>query len=221
MKIISKFKDYYDWCASKWGIDPNIIYERHASWTDHHLHTWYDKMKLVSKPTMQWTNSNPFKPEFNFETSVRTFELHICDVVYIGSYFNGSFYFDEQLSGPLRVKKLNPWLRNTYTEERSVKFQGAATHQYKTYHLHLKPSKLNQEFGCPLILKYNTKLYKNPILKEFGMASILPAEELFLKLTTWLTPLDKIGPDSRTDEQKRSGHGLDQEAFRNTGHRIK
>lgn len=28
MKIISKYKDYYDWCQSIFGIDDNIVLDR-------------------------------------------------------------------------------------------------------------------------------------------------------------------------------------------------
>lgn len=67
MRILSKYKDFYDFLSGLYGIDDKIILDR----------------RHFSKPT--------YVPDKN------AFCLHICGIVYEGVYTNGKFYWCKNL----------------------------------------------------------------------------------------------------------------------------
>lgn len=77
MKLISNFKDYYDFLISKYGIDEKCIYERVCS-TEHNDSKWY--------------KSGVYNPNFNLEI-YKPFRINFCGKTYFGHYYNGKIYY--------------------------------------------------------------------------------------------------------------------------------
>lgn len=204
MVLISKFKDYYDYLIHQYGKDPNIVWTRKAS------------------------NTNIFKHE-----SDRRYFIHvyICGYVYDGIYDNGKFYYGEDL---LKFNDSDTEHRISYilSKRSDLKKESIVCVKYKTIHrvqsiyLSTKPYKdiynTNKEHKSPICIYYRdglsfdglyqNRMYENVAtdinLSEIGFAKVLPAQEIYLKLVDWLTPVDEV-VDTRTNEEKILTNGFD------------
>lgn len=207
MKIISNFKDSYDYLQGTYGIDPKAVYERICSTEE------------IQNGKRSWVKSGIYKPNHitdkgrelaygeTYENNLYEYILAICGTLYCVYYHKGIFYHGEAVE-VLREKKLG--------EHQT--FYGASHNKY----LHLHPTDLNEKENCPVILvdtnSYDRKLYANvlnPKLTDFSIAAIIPAEQLWIKITNFLLREIKID-DKRTDKQKIVGKGFDHKtSFRN------
>src|ERR1019366_5578082 len=79
MKIISKYKDYYDYLQGVYGVDEKIIYER------------IDGKKSLYKPV--------FTPN-----KLETFVFAICGYIYVVNIYNGKFYFGQDVKIIMKVR---------------------------------------------------------------------------------------------------------------------
>lgn len=68
MKILSKYKDYYDWEVSRFGIDDKMVLDRRQGFTDNEMaYENYDVIKIA-----------------------------ICDFLYSGIYLNGKVLWEDE-----------------------------------------------------------------------------------------------------------------------------
>ena len=203
MKIISKYKDYYDYLSGIYGIDDKIV-----------------------------LNRTEFFPVNEFSTKIVTFYIagYSLDGYYDSQ--NNRWYFGEDLIAldPKPNIKKSKWERRIQINPRRYKYINKNRErcvsilfptQNKYYHAYpdliKDPNKINQKYGCPIMCSSGIPddYIKFPILKDTGIASVLPAEKIYLMLIEWLAPKENI-VDNRTNIEKILSAGFDTKtSFRN------
>ncbi len=187
MKIISKFKDYYDYLQGVYGIDELLVLDR--------------------------TEFTPIPYEPSQNTIV---DIYICDFKISGIYVKDKFLYGKE------------WHAHN-TKDKLPRYQGKMKHfsrphaEYKNeYEPVLTENKINTFFDCPILIgqnfaynpryhMYDRSYFKNPILKEYNIQSILPAEEIWKMLSTWLGKQkdSKIKQQPLTDKELIVSNGFD------------
>ncbi len=197
MKIISKYKDYYDYLTGIYGIDEKLILDR----TEFHI-TQYRK-----------------------DNTMITF--YICGYRIDGLYRGGKFYYGDDLSQFEERKKSRwfKWVTDSksfYSIQTSNSFKGEYSSLLKEPTFDREG--LNDKLGCPILIidvfgKHQVKdikVSKFPILKDYGFQSVLAPDKLYQMLYDFLSKAKDI-PDTQTDKQKIIGKGFDyKHSFRNT-----
>lgn len=212
MKLISKYKDYYDYLTGIYGIDKKLV---------------LDRTKFISIKDISFT-----------ERDKVTF--YICGFKIEGFHLNGQFYYLDELKQ--FAKPIDKWDRywggvdeNQYSiivsslNNKSEYFQSTVI---------IDENKINEQVNCPILIKRQNGLllgkikiksrYSSfsrtedihldpfPILKEFNIQSVFTPEQLYLMLYNWLSKTKDI-PNNLTDKEKIVGHGFDlKHSFRNT-----
>lgn len=186
MKIISNFKDYYDFIQGKYGIDTKVVYERIPE----------------TKTDSKWWKSGIYVPGFrNIPDGYYFHMIAFCGTLYAIWYNRGKFYIGDEIeslhSDMIRTDK------TTYAGDR----------EYLQYHG--KPTTANYIAQCPVALvnrywgdKDFTVRDKNPKLSDFNFAKVVPPEEAYLKIYNFLIE-EPVIKDNRTDVEKVVSHGFD------------
>ena len=194
MKIISKYKDYYDYLVSKYGIDNKIILDRRDG--------------FVLK------NIRPIE-----KGSYRVYNLHICGVQYDVVVSSKKEWFvteEEKRALELRIRKAKG-IKNQYWgwgRDNDTKFYV----EHDLVEILPTPSEKNDRYNCPVILGARTGSGDEyPRLKDFKMTRILPPDEIYQKINAWLSERnEKKIVDNRTDIEKVQSAGFDKiTSFRN------
>lgn len=201
MKIISKFKDYYDFLQGIYGIDEKIIYERHCE----HKHTGSDRWEKggVYKPLHISLKERHDGPDF--------LPIAVCGIIHCVYYYKGKFYFGKE------VEQLSPLVKALFGARSSFDIPREAVYVNK---YHLTSTKLNEQENCPVLLTdhYGDELHaiiKNPKLADFGFASYIDPKVLYLQVSNFLSR-EKPIVDKRTNVEKIISHGFDKKtSFRN------
>lgn len=202
MKIISKYKDYYDYLAGIYGEDPLVILDRR-------------------------TGSKPFT--FSEMDKVR---LYVCDVYVEGLYKNGNFYYGkdvEQFEYVAPERNGRWWKRYRYRSETKAKEHYVITRdRYRIEQLTINvapvPTDVNTRLGVPVLLRnpfsgkddtYDISRYQEfPILRDLNLQSLIPPGQMWLMLTDFLSKKDPDN-DTRDNRQKILDAGFDlKESFR-------
>ncbi len=203
MKIISKYKDYYDYLQGIWGVDDKLVLDR--------------------------TKFTPF-PGPGQDYFIQTF--YICGWKIQGLWMKEKLLFGEELRPYCYPERTVPkqWQNSRWGRERmneiALNFVVNPPNTRKltiTNSILKAPFKLlkdspNDKEKCPILLgKYMGEYRHHPILKEYGLHKIYPAETLWLMLTEWLSrDLNKAFVDTRTDAEKLQSYGFDPKtSFRN------
>lgn len=205
MKIISGFKDYYDYLQGVYGVDEKIIYERHCRriWLE-------DKWKKVSV----------FKPHPGTH-SVSGYYLAICGVIYCAYKMEEDFHFGVSAED-LKAGKYAGYLKRMDKQERQsfekMIYNDSHTgwpnpkleHQNR---YHLTETTINEEENCPVVLlelgyKKFDPLFKNVKLYDFGINQIIKPHDIYIQISNFLSR-EKPVADNRTDVQKLTGKGFD------------
>lgn len=204
MKIVSNFKDYYDYVIGVYGIDPKAVYERIC------------ETEIEVKRKKEWVKSGLYKPiHLTTNTRVASYMIGFCGTIYCIYWMDGKFYFGReyygiarQFSGLAQSQKYRDWVYPQY---------------------HLTKTNVNDLFNCPVVVmrghlwrqdSYNIHQkwwaqVKNPRLSDFGFASKIPANTCFMELTNFLLKEKEI-VDNRTDKEKIVSKGFDlKSSFRN------
>lgn len=193
MKILSKYKDYYDYLQGVWGSDPKLVLDRRTE----ELHR---KEDLYSSP----------RP-FSSERKGKYVAIGINDKVYTGVYIfsEDKFYYGEELNELAESTGYNSWHDKKWMLKwRSDNYQVDENYvevvlgkdrfgRLESYDLNTQPITkigLNTRFNCPIVI-YNSQddfdrlknPYKFPILKELEFARVLPPEEVFREISDWLS----------------------------------
>lgn len=197
MLIISKEKDYYDYLSGIYGVEPNLVYDRRNSETR----------------------------ELDYADV-----LIICGKVYELYTVDGVTYFGEDLE-PLKVDSSQKrfYYHSDYVEEirknaNPVKLEGANKQRYYDYvwvckDVYDDPYDLNVKYDAPILLlslknylNDSSRNFLNPNLSKLNLGSLIPAEELYLMLTTWLgLRVERLKETTipTTDNQKIVNKGFD------------
>lgn len=186
MKIISKHKDYYDYIVGTYDRDEKIVYDRRG---DNEIHVYHKPSFYKSK----------YSPD---DWSCMVFS--IC-----GGYF------------PIVVKNNGEeyrWLPEHMPKSVRV-FNGtnnSELYAIKTFdRFYEKKSDLNTKYKQPVLLRsargYGDPYVCIPILAEWGFPKIIPANDMYNKIYSWISwSIDNPPiPNTQTDKEKVAAHGFD------------
>lgn len=204
MKIISKFKDYYDFLQGIYGIDEKLILDR-----------------------TNFINKFPYG-----ENAVVRF--FICGMVIEGLFRDGKFWYGKELeqfsdkkhhfwgkSGNYYFVKHDSnkmyggsdsrVLKSPMKFEDWISMQETIAYKNKT-----EPICPNDKYNCPIIVssyfrnscESNDGHEMNPILSEYQFHKVYSAEQIWRMLTEWLGREKQI-KEMRTDKEKILSNGFD------------
>lgn len=194
MKIISKYKDYYDYVAGIYGIDPKLILDRRDFTTT---------------------------PQYGLH-GVEKISLYICGNYLEGLRVGSNYYYGESLlqfgevnKSPFRFYRHHSQggrvvhiKTDQFIEEREYTY----TNSYEVS-IDTQSTNINRKQDCPILISHGYQTYlKFPILENLGVASVYSPEVMFQMLTDWLsnrlTERERV-IDSRSDIQKLESKGFD------------
>lgn len=187
MKIISKYKDYYDFIAGIYGIDSAIIYDRHFQKVSEKS---TEKVVIWEKASIENTVAERYFATWLFAICGKFYFIAKCDNQF---YFGGEGW--ELLPNIIQ-------LPTSYSCRKSDYSLGSGWH--------LKETDLNDKYGCPILLLKTPFMpkFKNPKLADYGFAKFIDAKDMFAIISTWLVKED-IVIDNRTDIEKLQNAGFD------------
>ncbi len=180
MKIISKYKDYYDWCVGKYGIDDKMILDRRKN--------YYPKVR-----------------EYENQNEVQEYKLAICGEIFEVSFYKGKSYHTkvelETLrkkthKGKLPYKRLPYWYNRGYWDS--------------LFDKNHKKTEANDKLGIPTLMKIGGDDWQGVLLNEFNVQKYIPAEEMYQKVYSWISSRKDVKiENNQTDKEKILSHGLD------------
>lgn len=210
MKIISKYKDYYDFLQGVNGIDEKIVLDR----TEFHV-----TEKLISEDSF--------------------FRFHICGYKIEGLYRKGKFLYGKELE-QYHIQKNRFFSKDNQDEYYCIKDSksyGGNTIDVLKEPKKLEDGKNPNEYlNCPILIEHTFGKYecesddyvynyswtrkrkynKFPILKDHEINKVFSAEEIWIILYNWLSK-EKTIENNQTDKEKIVSHGFDlKHSFRNT-----
>lgn len=195
MKILSKYKDYYDYLSGIWGEDPKLTLDRRE----------FDE------------------PEF-FSTHPQKIRLYICGQIIEGFWDGEKFYFGEALIkfGKVNDPSKHRWffVRESHDDTKYVSFEFKGNHEFartEHYNVNIEPcidtKNVNVKENCPILMgKYTDKYYRYPILSKMNVGSMLKPEVIYQMLIDWLSERNNKAenrPDTRNDVEKLLSKGFD------------
>ena len=183
MKIISKYKDYYDYLQGSFGIDNKVVLDR-------------------SKGTVLHINDlAPYE-----KGTYNRYQICICDYKWdVVVSYSKNVYIGDHIRIIATKGYKNGYYIPTGYREKAVVF------------IHERATDVNQKEKCPIVfINYGHNILF-PRLSDLKMASVYPAQELFIELYNWIVRFNNPEfPDKRTDIQKVESHGFDKKtSFRN------
>lgn len=208
MKIISKYKDYYDYLRGVYGEDPKLILDRRQSESLKPYPRFIQKYK--SEPTVEVP---------------RPFSVRIGTMIVDGVYYKDSFYYGKDL---LQFKYestyYDSYLRSHFPEhvdnENAMLFEfwfnvyinRLMILQTAPYIVHTLNPIAIEMLWLTGVKENPVRKYSYPILKDIGLASIITPHEIWIELTSYLgqlvtvnEPLVPIG----NDKIRIQSHGFD------------
>jgi hypothetical protein len=192
MKIISKYKDYYDYLVgSKFGLDDKVVLDRREG----------------------FVYKNPFS-----SNSIEIIKLAICDYLYYGIIYENNVYWGEER---LKfISKSSKLFINTDDNKYFLKREYLNYNRENSVFLDPIKTDININEDCPIVFVSgyrNQNLSKFPSLENFKLSKILPPEIIYVKIYNWLSKRNEFHfVDNRTDIQKLESAGFDKkESFRN------
>ncbi len=193
MKIISKYKDYYDYLQGIYGIDKVLVYDRRTT--------------------------DLIRHEKSLQDYIEPFEFHICNKKYTIYWYKNKFYHTPKELKILNKilfddgKETLCYVSNyyDYKKEDLLKF----------WNKNNGDSMVNKKFRIPILIesscgeifdeKDDKNRYSIPLLKSFQFHRWLSAEECFLNISAflgWLKDNPEI-PNKQTNKEKIVSHGFD------------
>lgn len=180
MKLITNFKDYYDFLIGKYGIDEKCVYER----------------------------TNKYNPNFKLEPlEYKAFRIHFCNTTYFGHYYRGKFYYGKDAENHIPKFIGNADIFGKIYRGQThdpLTWDGKKQYEY-SYNEKLNcPIVLNgshnyrQEFTGQLNVK----------LSDFGFGKVIEPEEAFIKISNFIMREKEI-PDNQSNKEKIVSHGFD------------
>lgn len=202
MKIISPFKDYYDYLMGIYGVDEKVVYERVCQ----------------SNSRSNWTKTGLYKVDSHLDCYGKyeptIYYLAICGRIYISIEHQGKFYFGiegyKQLKGYKCVSEA--------LDEESYLGYEKGDYWYNKFDnngiIDQAPTDINEKDNCPVILLNRYKRrefssqFKNVRLSDFGINQIISPHDMYIMISNFLSR-EKPIEDKRTNVEKIVGHGFD------------
>lgn len=193
MKIISNFKDYYDYLQGKYGIDNRVVYER----------------VMETQTSSLWVKTGVYRPSHLDFNSYYFYKIAFCGIMYCIWANNKKVYIGTEVE-ELRSSSVNADYKSSFARDK-VYLQH-----------HGKETNLNSRLKCPIVLAPcyyddadNADGTKNIKLADFQFGKVVPPEDAYLRIVDFLTK-EPVIKDSRTDVEKVVSHGFDKKtSFRN------
>ena len=185
MKIISKYKEYYDYLVhSKYGMDKAVVLDRRKGFVlgDYELNTHNSKTYKIIK-------------------------LAICGFIYTAVVDH-----KKSIKWCHNIEGCGKWI-NDYIA--GHKFYAVNTYGATYDKVDLKPvaTDINNELNCPIVLVSgydNQRQECYPMLSNLNISSIISPDEMYINIYNWLSKQKDINHvDSRSDKQKVESHGFD------------
>lgn len=185
MKIISKYKDYYDYMVSKYGIDPLIVYDRTAQHT------------LLNK---EWYSES-------YMTSPNITNICICGEQYhILTYNMIHYHTKEEL---LILNDILEKENKALLFSRDNKWYGGGKWNYGIdRYLKMNNHKTddNEKYGLPVCTDDGVLIR----LTDYGIQKYISADDMFLKISSYISKQKDIDiTNNQTDKEKLLSHGFD------------
>jgi hypothetical protein len=221
MRIISKYKDYYDYLQGIYGVDEKLI---------------LDRTEFFPTPDRFRTEVLRYKHNLDSYELVR---FWICGYLIEGLYNEGSgrfFYGNELRDLASNDKKQGKGKFSYYINQHhadDIDFYWYINFPEKRgwtkvaknpitfedyYRLQRGPFKdikkeicPNDEFNCPILYDAglnNPDYMKFPVLSDFELHKVYSAHDLWILLTEWLGR-EKIIPNKQTNKEKIQSNGFD------------
>ena len=193
MKLISKYKDYYDYLVGIYGEDPKLILDRREK-EDYLL---------------------PTKGKITFYIAGYVIEGLVTEKsnIYYGKYLN---QFIVEKSNELKWWKNWKWLshhtKRNYDKSYHIKYKDLEDWYY------LEPvvdiNSTNNIHNCPILIETYYGIAKYPKLDNLDIPSLIPAETIYKWLTEWLS-------NQITEKEKQIKPISDKIKIQNKGFDIK
>lgn len=204
MRIISKYKDYYDYLQGIWGSDEKLILDR-----------------------------TEFSPKILSYDDFQIITLYICGYKIQGLAMGGEFLWgddmlpyiekDRKTGLPKESKKTGGddgfWMKGFDGFEHmweidlpsNFKPWNWTTYYILKYPLLKREPSPNTIENCPILLeRWKGQYQHNPILKDLNFHKFWSAEEIWIKLSEWLARQHtEIVHDTRTNKEKVLSAGFD------------
>jgi hypothetical protein len=192
MRIISKYRDYYDHLSGIWGVDNKIILDRRD---------FSDPIMMSEQKVVLHVCG------FVYEGFYRN-----------GEFYWGK---DLLQIGEISKKNWRNWLShpNDGMDVVAIAPTKPVMLGDKYSYVHLNPypdkDKNNDKANCAILMFNLGRLNRYPILYKLQTQRMLDAESLYLMLCQWLAPKDIVS-NTMTDKEKVVANGFDlKSSFRN------
>jgi hypothetical protein len=214
MKIISNFKDYYDWCVSSRGVDPKVVYNRNSEprLPDYSYNRWFPRERFncvrffIAGSVYDLLIDPKEKKVLCGQDALNALAIESIEKIYIAPEaigFKNDGCWELFLTEPVPYNTF----RGIYNNFNAIR------PSYWSKGLPFK-SNPNEHFDCPVIMtdtpSANNRLYMNVKLSDWNFGAIVDPEKMFDIVYNWLLQRqDKTIVDNRTDKEKIVSHGFD------------
>ena len=209
MKIISKYKDYYDYLVGTYGIDPVMVYDRRFDYCERYFEFPSDALKEM--------------------------KVYIAGKIYVIQIYKGEFYHTPQelMDLHFKMKKdgLDVYISRTYGhrwwKDRN-KPPGLEFFQREFDEDNHKDTNINFILRTPIVVSTTWKdkadwkidkvrdqivssYYSSILLKDYGFPKWYTADEMYQKICTFISYLKDHPeiPNKQSNIEKLLSHGFD------------
>jgi len=224
MKIISKYKDYYDYLQGVWGMDEKLTLDRtDYSVTPNFKESVCPHLSIVRFYICGWVVEGLYYQEkwnkegvFLYgEEILRELSDRVIDTnnkrtwmddprYYVVDPFNEREHYIYVLKQPVKYFDLDHNPKGYYQEKRAVECPNEASNC--PILIEEKPQK--KKYGLPNCDRF-------PILRDYHIHKIYDPQTMWLMLGEWLGRVKDI-PNNQTNEEKVVSNGFDAKtSFRN------
>jgi hypothetical protein len=197
MKIISKYKDYYDYLMGIYGVDEKIVLDR----TEFEIATFYSPMIVT------------------FYIAGKCIDAYWDgDIFYFGEDLR-QLCRDQQKDTTNYPKWKLRWMNFGRDPNSVVVYNSSWLKKQQTAYpdLRVDETKTNEKHGCAIMCtsNMNGEFFKYPKLEDLGIKTVLAPHEIYMMLSEWLAPKDNAN-DTMSNEEKITAAGFDKKtSFRN------
>jgi hypothetical protein len=202
MKIISKYKDYYDYLVGIYGVDEKIVLDR----TEFEIANFYSPTIITFYIAGKCVDGYWDGKMFYFGEDLKQF----CK--------------DQQKDTKNYPKWKLRWMNFGKDPNSVVVYNDSWGRKQRTAYpdLRVDETKTNEKHNCAIMCTSSINIstassgfFRYPKLEDLGIITILPPHEIYMMLSEWLAPKDKT-VDTLSNLEKIVAAGFDKKtSFRN------
>jgi hypothetical protein len=220
MKIISKFKDYYDFAAG-FDTDPRKIYVRKP------VQNNYDNGKEFPR-IPSFLVEDKTKKLISISNNSRIYFIGgvwFCDKYYpyLYSFKDDKYYYTLENIPPVDVELFNKHKEYVYSENSRLdrhfnvwefnpkkEYARYRFNSFRIDHEEYLNSKMNTLFGSPVIFSQPPGIkIKDGLLQDVKFGQIKTSQQAYMELYNWIPYIEPDMPSDPTDMQRFEGKGHD------------